>query len=195
MQPYTNLNRECGKIPSLLSEYVDDTLSGRQVWEVEKHLAECADCAALLHEMRATVQLMQAAPHYDTSDDFMAKLHTRLDTLEPQKTPGRPRLEAVRDWLADAQEALRTRRAPALAFGTAMLALAVFLLLPRPVTGPSGGNLPVPPSMTPPPTAALQRSVALAANNPLDDPAAANLEAHTALTEANSVSESDNMPY
>ncbi len=190
MQPnYVSNNPECGRMQILLSDYIDNTLSGRQVWEVERHLAECRVCADQAHEMQATVQLLQAAPRYDTGDDFMAKLHARLDTVEPEQA--RSPLAGLRDWLGSLPSALNSRRAPALALGMAMAVLALLTFLPRPT--PTNPVLPGP--GTPPPALSvvtLQRNVALAALNPLDDPAAANLEAHTAMTEASAAPDPDN---
>jgi hypothetical protein len=187
---YAGENRECGKVQPLLSEYLDNTLSGRQVWTVERHLAACAECAALSREMQAAVQLLQAASRYDTGDDFMAKLHARLDAVAPEAARARPRLESVRDGLAGVLEALRNYRAPALGLGmAAMAALSIVLLLPHPTpaTVETGG----PPSLAPIAAQPLRRNVALAASNPLDDPAAANLEANAALSDS-SAAESDN---
>ncbi|HZP80214.1 MAG TPA: zf-HC2 domain-containing protein [Chthonomonadaceae bacterium] len=187
----TNDNRECAQMRLLLSDYLDDTLSARQVWNVEKHLAACAECAALCRRMQATVRLLQAAPRFDTSDNFMAKLHARLDSVEPERPLSRSRLTALRDGWAALVETLRQRPAPALSLGFALTALVALLLLPHGgAVKPS--DLPLPPSRptsAPVPIAAesLRRSVALAAANPLDDPAAANLEAHAALEDAAAV--------
>src|SRR5437016_11161807 len=108
MKPYytdKNENRRgCGQVQALLSDYVDNTLSARQAWNVEKHLADCPACTALSQELRATVRLLQATPHLDTADDFMAKLHARLDTVEPATFRKPSPLETVRDWLSGAME-------------------------------------------------------------------------------------------
>lgn len=195
---HANDNRECAQMQPLLSDYLDNTLSARQVWNVEKHLAACAECAALCREIRATVRLLQAAPRFDTGGDFMAKLHARLDSVEPERPLSRSRLTALRDGWAGLVATLRQRPVPALSLGFAVTALLALLLMPH------GGSvkpsdLPAPPpplASTPAPLAAqsLRRNVALAAANPLDDPAAANLEAHAALEDVASVN-TDTPPY
>lgn len=193
--------KECSAVHELFTDYLDNTLSARQVWQVEKHLAACAACAELAREMRAAVQLMRMTPRFDTGDDFMAKLHARLDTLEPEAM--RPSAtERVRDWVAGIGEALRIRRTPALGLGFSVVALAGLLVVfPRntvapPVTSPNSGSVRPQPPVFP----EADRSVALSASNPLEDPAAANLvvhtasattDAHAAVDEVNSVLEAD----
>src|SRR5579871_2609263 len=97
-------NSECRHVRELLSDYLDNTLAARRVLEVERHLADCPDCAALVREMEATVHLLRTAETYDTSDDFMVKLHARLDGLAPEPTQSRSVLTAARDWLAGVRE-------------------------------------------------------------------------------------------
>src|SRR5689334_10342091 len=80
----TNNPQECAQVQALLSDYLENTLSARQTLEVESHLTACADCTEASRQMQATVALLRAAPRHDTADDFMARLHARLDTLEPQ---------------------------------------------------------------------------------------------------------------
>src|SRR5579871_131359 len=94
-----NNQKVCREVQELLSDYLDNTLAARQVWEVEKHLAACADCARASRELQATIQVLHAAEQYDTGDAFMAKLHARLDGLDPEPTSHRPTLTVLRDWL------------------------------------------------------------------------------------------------
>lgn len=155
----------CTIIQPLLSEYIDNALSARDTWEVDKHLTDCNACALLLNEMRETVQALALAPRYEVSDDFMASLQSRLATLQPEP----PR----RAWFASLQEFLRPRRMHAWGAAAATCALAIIMLVPR--LSPPIEPGPVPP---PPPgiiQTAQHQSVSLAASNPLGDPAAAAL--------------------
>jgi anti-sigma factor RsiW len=180
-----NQNLECREMQPLLSEYVENTLSARDTWRVEKHLTECSACAAQTRELQATVALLRNSARFDTSADFMANLHARLDGLEPESARPRALWATLRDWLAGATQTLRTARVPALSLGLATTALIAVLLVPHEPRDP----------VTPPPPASdstgvapiasqtLRRNVALAASNPFDDPVAANLAAHAAMNE------------
>jgi hypothetical protein len=176
----------CLQAQSLLSDYVDNTLSARQVLDVEKHLTDCPDCAALAREMRTTVSLLRSSARFDTDNDFMAKLHARLDGLEPEAAHPRLTLATARDWFASVRGSLRARRVPALSLGVAATAIIAFIVLPHtPASNTDLTNPLRPGTGSPSPIAAdtLRRNVALAASNPFEDPAAANLAAHAALKE------------
>lgn len=177
-------NTECREIQEHLAEYVDNTLSARQVWEVEKHLTDCTHCTTLAHELQATVALLKTVERRDTGDDFMAKLHARLDELEPEVTRQRAPLSGIRDWVTGMRESLRVHRLPALGLGVASTALIAILTFPR-----APQETPMVPPVAPAPVViaseTLHRNVALTASNPFDDPAAANLAAHVALKDSN----------
>lgn len=186
------LSADCRPAHSLLSDYVDNTLSARQALEVEKHLSVCPECALLTRELRAMVNLLHISERSDTSDDFMAKLHARLDGLEPEAARPRFSVAAVRDWFAGLRVSLRAIHVPALSMGvagTALIAFLVFQRAPQP-----DATVKVVPVVTDTLTEeTLHRNVALAASNPFEDPAAANLAAHAALKE-NSVATETTVP-
>jgi anti-sigma factor RsiW len=163
-----NLEAGCRNVQELLSDYLENTLAARQALEVEKHLAGCAECASLAREMRATIHLLRNAETYDTGDDFMARLHARLDGLEPEPARRRTALVALRDWLEGFRQNLNARRVPALSVGLAMAALVAIVIVQRPM--PATENPPTHPAI---PAAPLQHNVALTASNPFDDPYAA----------------------
>lgn len=171
----------CAQVQALLPEYNENALATRQAWEVEKHLTTCAACSEVSRQLQATVELLHARPHLDTSDDFMARLHAQLDTLEPNRSWK----TTLQGWLVDAHQTLSVRRWPALGVGVALASVvgAAFVVT-RPTVNP-----PVPPVMNSfaeqtqiaPITAQRneQQHVALTASNPFDDPVAAHLEAQS----------------
>lgn len=185
----------CTRTREQLSAYVDNTLSAREVWDVEKHLAACPDCAEVSRQMQATVLLLRDAERLDTGDDFMAKIHARLDGLEPEPARGR----SLSDWMQDAATSLREnftlRRAPGFGLGlgvAGVVALTVWTRLPAPVPNVPAATTGIVVS-TPAPSAApqgvhenLQRNVALTADDPLGDVAAAYLESADSGKDANS---------
>lgn len=166
----------CKEMQLLLSDYLENSLSARRMWEVEKHLATCASCAAQAHQMQQTVQLLRTAEVFDTGPDFMAKLHARLDGLEPEPIRRTP-WTALRDWAADVRERVRIRPVQALSFGMASLALVMVLVVGIHPDHTQGTNVPTsPPAPLAISQAARVGNVAVTASDPFDDPAAAKLE-------------------
>ena len=158
----------CKTIQPLLSEYIDNALSARDTWEVDRHLGGCNSCVQAVNELRKTVSLMAEAPRFDVSANFMEKLQARIATLEPE--PSRAA------WFATLRQMFRPRVRPAWGAGLAACALALIFFVSRPseITG-------VEPPLQASPISIVQTSqnqnVALAASNPLGDPAAAALVA------------------
>lgn len=179
----TNWNHnfaECAAIQAQLAEYTENTLSGRQVWDVEKHLAHCADCARMSREMQTTISLLKNTERRDTGDDFMARLHARIDMLEPEIVRAPSLGSILRDGLAALGSVLRSPRIPALSLGVAVTAAALFLIFPRsvPHTAQNANSALKPIPVTQIAAEPLRRNAALAARNPFDDPVAATLEAN-----------------
>ncbi len=172
MKPTQGMEKECSQVQGLLSEYIDGTLFAADTWQVEKHIAACSGCAEAARQMRVTVDLLQNVPQHELSDDFMSRLHAQLDTVEPARASVWVRMGQQWDHMRDG---MQVRRAPMLGLGVASLAavLLVAVNFSHPKVVPA-----VDQTQTVEP---LQRSVALAAENPFDDPLAANLEAHNAM--------------
>jgi anti-sigma factor RsiW len=167
----------------MLSEYIDNALSARDTWEVDKHLAECNACALALNEMRATVRLLAEAPRLDVSADFMEKLHARIAAIEPEQ----PRMS----WLPNMRDLFRPRALPVWGAAAGACALTtVFFMAQIPSSHPGFQ----PPAVAASPTlvqTARNQSVALAASNPLGDPAAAALIASNAGNGSNASDSSE----
>ena len=172
----------CHATREQLSAYLDNTLSARSVWDVEKHLTACPDCAEVSRQMQATVQLLRSVERLDTGDDFMAKLHARLDVLEPEPARRSSLADWMRDSAANVRAGLSLRRVPGFGLGMAaagIAAFAVFTHLPAPVGPDAPLTVSVPASASGVGSAvheSLQRNVALTANDPLGDVAAEYLE-------------------
>jgi len=158
----------CQNAKPLISEYIDNSLSARDTWELDKHFAECNPCARQLNEMRETVSVLAAAPRFEVPNDFMAKLQGRLSALEPE-TPRQT-------WLTNLREFFRPgfiRPAWGAALGTAALALIV--LFPRPsVTENKTGVVPqtMDHALV---TVTRTQNISMAASDPLGDTAAASM--------------------
>ena len=102
----------CRDTQGLLSEYIDNTLSARQVWEVEKHLAVCKECGQASRQMQETVSLLRGAARFDTGDDFMARLHARLDDVSPEPARRQSVAERTREALSRVRDGFSARRIP-----------------------------------------------------------------------------------
>lgn len=160
----------CKNAQPLLSEYIDNGLSARQTWELDRHFAECHACTRALNELRRTVQLVNGAPRREVSGDFMAKLQARLEDVEPAQ-PRWAWLQAIRDFA-------RPNMLPAWGAAVATVALLIVFVYPRTPVQPSGtGTLVVPASVQ----QAVRQNVAISASDPLADVATANLEAHATM--------------
>ena len=157
---------DCRNVQPLLSEYIDNALSGRSTWEVDRHLADCHECTRLLNELRRTADLVGSAPRFEVSPDFMSNLQSRLARLEPE--PARSA------WLEGIRRLFRPRVIPAWGAALGTCVLAVILMIPRP-----GAKL-TPASEPMNVQVAARQNVALSASDPFADTAAANLTAHVA---------------
>src|SRR2546430_13920477 len=94
----------CRTVQPLLSEYIDNRLSARDTWEVDKHLAACNPCSRALNEMRQTVRLVVDMPRFEVSVDFMERLQSRIESVRPE-----PQRAA---WFAGLRELFRPRVLP-----------------------------------------------------------------------------------
>ena len=68
------MSRECPKVRSLLSEYMDGWLSSSQQRWVEEHLARCAACAEECRSLRATVGLLRSLPALPVPRSFALRV-------------------------------------------------------------------------------------------------------------------------
>jgi anti-sigma factor RsiW len=150
----------CRQVQSRLSEYIDTQLTARDMWEMDRHLAECRACAASINELRKTVAVVRALPEMSVSSDFTASLNARLADVQPKS--------ARRSLFESAAMVFRPRTLPAWG-AAAACAMAVVMLVPRPAAPPTSTRQAATASSAPAPHAA-----ALVAD-PFEDIAAANL--------------------
>ena len=157
---------DCKRVQRLLNEYVDEVLSARATWDVNRHLAECHDCTRVLNELRRTVRLLALAPRHQPAPAFEERLAVRIARMEPMPQRG---------WVHGARELFRPATAPA--WGAALLAASLCLLILLPQRPPGPGESPGVRVETASVRAASQ-NVAISASDPLADLGTANLTAH-----------------
>lgn len=180
-RPFASGNhRDCERIQGLLSDYTDGILSAHQTWEVECHLADCRECAAQAQQMKALVGALRSAERHSTPDDFMRKLHAQLDALGPVPQTQRSALANWRDGWQALCSAFSLRRVSVVGAGLAAVGLLVFFMVGRP-TSTSSSNTMATTNTAAHLQQALERHVATAASDPLDDPTAERLAAPLSL--------------
>ena len=70
---------ECAKAKDLLSEYIDGTLDAQTKAHIDEHLLACPLCKEELLSMKKLVKGLGSLESFRTSDDFLEKLHERLE--------------------------------------------------------------------------------------------------------------------
>jgi len=69
----------CATSKELFSEYIDDALDSDTKAQLEEHVLQCAGCRRDLEELRALVGEIRTVEPVKTPDDFLAKLHERIE--------------------------------------------------------------------------------------------------------------------
>ncbi|MDY7032631.1 MAG: zf-HC2 domain-containing protein [Thermodesulfobacteriota bacterium] len=70
---------ECSGIKDLLSEYIDDVLDSQTKAEIDQHLFTCEACSGDLASMKALVEKLRSLAPVKAPDDFLEKLHERME--------------------------------------------------------------------------------------------------------------------
>jgi hypothetical protein len=69
--------------------FVDDTLSGIEIVGIQRHIAECKDCARHDALVRRSLMLFRSLPRIEPSPDFSERLAGRIrDMKEAENFPG-----------------------------------------------------------------------------------------------------------
>ena len=68
----------CSEFKDLHCSFVDDTLAGVELVRMQRHIAECAECARVDAGVRRSLMLVRSLPPIEPSADFSAKLDARL---------------------------------------------------------------------------------------------------------------------
>jgi hypothetical protein len=108
----------CSKSEQWLSEYLEASLPAEETELVAKHLETCANCSALLAEMRLAFSLCEKYPVVEMDPDFVERILLR--------TSGRPRTRSFRERFD--QYFLRPLLTPRFAVGASLAALFLVLM-------------------------------------------------------------------
>ncbi len=68
----------CSEFKDFHCLFVDDTLAGVELVRMQRHIAECAECARIDARVRRSLMLVRSLPAIEPSAEFSAKLDARL---------------------------------------------------------------------------------------------------------------------
>jgi hypothetical protein len=69
---------DCSEFRDCHCAFIDDTLAGVELVRMQRHLVECADCAALDVKIRRSLMAFRSLPTIEPSPDFRERLERRL---------------------------------------------------------------------------------------------------------------------
>jgi anti-sigma factor RsiW len=77
------MDRElCRDLLDGLSDYLDGAASAAMCAEIERHLADCLDCQAVVDTLRRTIHLVRALPDPVMPEAARERLYKSLDLAE-----------------------------------------------------------------------------------------------------------------
>lgn len=77
----------CRHVWEHISEYIDNTLDPKVRAEVERHLAHCEICSAIIDSTRNIIIFMADERVFEFPLDFSKRLHARLDEVLQYEEP------------------------------------------------------------------------------------------------------------
>jgi anti-sigma factor RsiW len=77
----------CRHVWDYISEYIDGTLDPEVRTKVERHLAHCEICSAILDSTRNIIVLIADDRVFELPMDFSRRLHARLDEVLRDEHP------------------------------------------------------------------------------------------------------------
>lgn len=78
---------DCKHVWNHISDYIDGTLSPETRADVERHLAGCEICSAVLDSTRNVIILMADDRVFELPVDYSKRLHARLDQILATESP------------------------------------------------------------------------------------------------------------
>ncbi|HTS78428.1 MAG TPA: zf-HC2 domain-containing protein [Bryobacteraceae bacterium] len=79
----------CQELEILLADYVDGSIRGEEKSALEKHLAECAECADLARDAKGAVAFMERVATLDTPPELVTRILFEI-TDGPSRSAIRP---------------------------------------------------------------------------------------------------------
>lgn len=113
----------CRSAEPLLSAFLEDDLSQNERRSMEAHILGCRRCSLAVRELRATLELVQNVPYYETSPHFEADLMARIRSGEALRP-------TVVEWLRGLLEPARLRPLFLAGAGACAVWIGVMLINP-----------------------------------------------------------------
>lgn len=113
----------CRSAEPLLSAFIEDDLSQNERRSLEAHILACRRCSQTVRELRATLELVQTVPYYETSPHFEEDLLARIRSGEALRP-------TVVEWLRGVLEPARLR--PLFLAGAGACAVWIGVMLVNP---------------------------------------------------------------
>jgi anti-sigma factor RsiW len=108
----------CHRISKMLSAYIDGELTGVEMMEIRRHLADCQDCETELSHLRAAKRLVGRLATAQPSADLASRICASLDQVQPYSLWG--------SWQALWQSAFQRLSPAVAAVAVVFLAMLVF---------------------------------------------------------------------
>jgi anti-sigma factor RsiW len=80
----------CQDLLSQLSDFIDGDAAATTCIEIERHLADCEDCRAVVDTLRKTVELYHQLPQPELSQSARERLYLALDLTDFLPTSSTP---------------------------------------------------------------------------------------------------------
>jgi anti-sigma factor RsiW len=77
----------CRHVWDHISDYIDGTLDPSVLSDVERHLATCEICSAVLDSTRNVIVLIADDRVFELPVDYSKRLHARLDAVLASEAP------------------------------------------------------------------------------------------------------------
>lgn len=74
---------DCRHLLAGLSDYLNGEAAAEVCAEIERHLAECADCRVVVDTLRKTIYLYRTLPQPTFSQEARERLFAHLSLIEP----------------------------------------------------------------------------------------------------------------
>ncbi|MCY4654165.1 MAG: zf-HC2 domain-containing protein [Dehalococcoidia bacterium] len=73
---------DCQEVRDVSSDFIDGDVSNKQKAKIAHHLGRCGPCTAFVNTLRATVDLLRAAPDVELPAGFKRRIR---DSLSEQR--------------------------------------------------------------------------------------------------------------
>jgi hypothetical protein len=110
---------DCPRIEELLSEYMESSLSDREMVQVATHIENCPNCSMLLGEMHATLEQCRNYPVFEIDSALLEKILLQ--------TSARSKRRSIKELWTNYQ--FKNLFVPRFAMGTGLAALFMVLMM------------------------------------------------------------------